>query len=544
VALFAALACSGGLLVALQWDLTFIFDEWEFLLYRRGTSPEVLLNPHNEHIVLAPVTVYKLLVVSFGMESPLPFQLVGDLVFLLSAALLFAVLRRAAGDWLALLGTFLVLFLGPAWIDLLWPFQIGYSGSIAAGLGMLLALQRDDRGGDRAACLLLAVSLSFSSLGLCFAAAALADLALGPRRRAERAYVPLLPLSLFAIWWLGWGHKAETHLSFDNFLGSPGFVFDAASQAIASLLGLATGAENPGQLEGLLWGQILLAAAVVLLAFRLRRGGRDRRWLLVALAAGGSFWFLAALNEVPLFREPTNGRYQYPGAVFVLLIAAEALRATRPTRAGLGVATLVAAAALAANIAFLVRGDDRFFEPTSDQVRAELAALELARERVDPSFVLSTEQGAAFLAPIDAGAYFSAADSYGSPAFSEPELASSDEPSRAAADRALALALAIRLVPIQGAGLGAARPCRELSGRSGGGAELALTAGRYALSAPRPADGRLLLARFSDMPSVELGRLPRPAGSVLSIPRDRSSRSWRLGLGGGGRIRVCGPHLR
>ena len=74
------------------------------------------------------------------MDSALPFRVVSIAIFLASVAVLFVYLRRRVGEWLALAGAVLILFLGAAWEDLLWPFQIGYFGSMASGLGMLLAL--------------------------------------------------------------------------------------------------------------------------------------------------------------------------------------------------------------------------------------------------------------------------------------------------------------------------------------------------------------------------------------------------------------------
>ena len=190
--------------------------------------------------MLAPVTIYKLVLATFGMESAFPVQVISTLVFLLSATLLFAYLRRRVGDWPALLGSALILFLGASWLDLLWAFQIAFSGSIAAGLGALLALDRDDRVGDRIACALLVVSISFSSLGVPFVAGALVSVLVGGRPRIGRLYVAFVSLALYAIWWLGWGHTAERTVSLENVLESPKFVFDAASQAMAALLGLAT----------------------------------------------------------------------------------------------------------------------------------------------------------------------------------------------------------------------------------------------------------------------------------------------------------------
>ena len=67
------------------------------------------------------------------MDSARPFQVAAIATFLTSVALLYAWLRDRTGELAALGGAALVLFLGAAWEDLLWAFQIGYFGSMAAG---------------------------------------------------------------------------------------------------------------------------------------------------------------------------------------------------------------------------------------------------------------------------------------------------------------------------------------------------------------------------------------------------------------------------
>ena len=221
------------------------------------------------------------------MGSALPFQIVSTGVFLLSNVALFIYLRRRIGDELALLGTTLVLFLGAAWIDLLWSFQVALSGSIAAGLAALLALERDKQRSDVVACALLVVSVAFSELGVSFALAALVSVALGPRLRRNRLYVALLPLALYAIWFLGWGHKGPDTFSAHNVLVSPKYVFEAISQAIASLLGLATPLTGSGlQPVGLIWGELLLVTGIVLAVWRAATAWPDLPWALDGADAG------------------------------------------------------------------------------------------------------------------------------------------------------------------------------------------------------------------------------------------------------------------
>jgi hypothetical protein len=523
----------------LQSHLTFFADDWEFLLERRGFDFGVFLDRHNGHIVVAPVAIYKLLLASFGMQSALPFQVVSTLVFVLGDVLLFVYLRRRVGDWPALLGTALILFLGAAWVDLLWSFQICFSGSITAGLGAMLALDRDDRTGDRIACALLVVSISFSELGVPFVAGALVNLLVSRRRLLPRLYMAFVPLALYTIWWLGSGHTGTHAATLHNVLASPKFVFDAVSQAIASLLGLATPLSGSGRnLVGLNWGRILLVTAIGAAIWRLVRVPRVPRGLWVPLAVGGSFWLLTAFNAIPDHRTPTTTRYQYPGAVFVLLIAAEALRGVRPRTAVIAGMAAITVAAVLSGLWFLHLGYSDNRKPHSDLLRAKLAAIEIARNTVPRRTQLP------HLKKIHAGPYLSAVDAFGSPAYSEPELASSSEDARVEADNMLRSALGIKLVrqqtsPASSAGGGPERGCRTVRGSPTEETGVELLPGKVTLRGGAATGAEVLLARFSDGFSVDLGGLQPGSASSLTIPADRSTRPWRLGLRAAGPVTVC-----
>ena len=533
--LLVVLACSATVLLLLQSRLTFVADDWSFLLDRRGLSAAVFLDPHNNHIVVVPVSIYKALLNVFGMNSALPFQFAATGVFLLSNLALFVYLRRRVGPELALLGTTLILFLGAAWIDLLWSFQIALSGSIAAGLAALLALERDERRSDAIGCVLLVAAVGFSELGVSFALAALVSVALGPRPWRHRLYVALLPLVLYAIWFLGWGHKGPETLTAHNVLVSPKYVFEAISQAIASLLGLATPLTGSGlQPVGLIWGELLLVAGIILAVWRVRQLGRISRGLWTALTLGGSFWFLAAATAYLTYRLPTNGRYQFPGAVFVLLIAAELLRGIRPSRQTLLVGVVVTAAAVVSGLFYLDKGY-RIQRSTTVMERAKLGALEIARPNVSPA----SEVPLNLLTQINAGAYFSAVDAFGSPALTASQLASSSEASRAAADATLALLLKIRLAELSGAtGKGDSRRCQATAANLTAGQSVPLVPGINRLIADGEPVG-LRLARFADRSWLELGSLAPHRTGEIQIPRDRSTRRWRMQVGGPGSVSVC-----
>lgn len=554
--LFAALAAvSAALLLVLGSRLTFLLDDWEFLVYRPGFTDEAILGPHNEHIVVLPILIYKALLATLGMESALPFRVASTAMFIISVALFFVYLRRRVGDWLALAAAASILFLGAAWEDLLWPFQIGYFGSMACGLGMLLALDREDRRGDVTACVLLALAVAFSSLGLPFVVAAAIAVATGARAAwLARAYVVGVPLALFALWWLGWGREADTSISLANIATAPLFVIDGFASSIASVLGLAT-PRDEDTIAALDWGRPLLAAAVVLAGWRLWTLGRVPRGLLIVGGLALCFWLLAGINEKP-GRTATASRYVYVGAIFSWLIAAELLRGVRLPWRGLLAVFAVTALAVASNLSYL-RESYQSYKGTSDLERADLGALEIARETVDPSFRLDEDIAQTAYVGIEAGPYFAAVDDYGSPAFTPAEIATAEEPPRVAADIVLSRALGITFTPQAEAG-GPAGPAPVVLGEAvaGSGPE----SGCLELD-PAPPDspwvvvlppGGAVIEARSDSAEIRLRRFatesfPVEAGTVrpgraaaLAIPPDLAAQPWQLELRSSGASRICG----
>ncbi len=522
----------------LDTKLGFMNDDWWFLIYRRGWSPEVFLRVHIDHIAIAPVAIYKILVSVFGMSSAMPFHIAATLVFLLADVLLFAWLRRRVGDWLALFAAVVILFFGPSWVDLLWAFQIGYFGSLAAGIGALLALDRHDRSGDRLACALVIVSISFSELGVPFAIGAFVHAALGDPPRRRRLYVGLVPLALYALWYLGWGRSGMSSFSLHNVANSPTYVIDAAAAGLSALLGLATPPQGLFEAAApLAWGQPLLIAAVLLAVWRLWRLGRVSRDCWVVFAIAGSLWVLAAFNAT-IGRLPDNGRYLLPSGVFLLLIAAELLRGVTLSRRALVATAAVTVITLISNLAFLRDGFD-FWRLGNEQARADVGALEITRPATKPGYYLNGDISPVWLLSLNAASYFSAVDAYGSPAYTEAELAARPDDERAEADRVLAGALGIRLQPLARgeAKVDASGRCRTVRASGAGSSPIDLESDRTALIS-RGAAVEVDLERFSDALPVKLGKLP-PSGGALQIPHDLSSRPWRLALNGRGPVSVC-----
>jgi hypothetical protein len=536
----AAFAAVAVLTLVLTSKTTFYADTWELLIERRDPTVDTLLQPHNEHLVLLPVLAAQLFLRVFGMTSALP-EYVLLLAFLLATAgLLYVYVERRVGPWLALFAAVLLLFLGPAWEVLLWPFEITFIGPILFGLAMLLALERDDRRGDVAACLFLTVSLGFSSLGIPFIAAAVVAVLQGDRAsRLRRAYVFVIPALLFAVWYLGWGHDAESHISLHNVLASPRFVAESAAVAAGALVGLGT---NPvGGSTDPVWGRAILVALVVVLGYRqLRRPGVfPGLWPVVAAAAAN--WFLTAFNAFP-GREPGSSRYQYAGAIFILLILANLLKGVRVSRAAIWVGALVTILAVGPNLVVLKQGSDSLRQQAVF-TRSDTAAIEIARRTVAPEFQLNPElAGTPSLVNVFAGPYLEAVDEYGSPAYSLAELRSAPEEGRRQADIVLAQALPLSTVTH----LGEFDPrsngenCVTVGGGGSGPSEVSVAAGLTRIELAPGAPAAFSLRRFAvgEYQVVTEGA-PGRSTTLMRIPRDSVAQPWHLHVEAQQPARVC-----
>ena len=239
-----------------------------------------------------------------------------------------------------------MLVMGTAYKDLLIAFQISYFGSIAFGIGALLAIERRDQRGDVIACVLLVASLAFAEIALasppaCSSRSSFSEARsslLGHRGpgRALRLLVPQLrkpsenpsravrpqprDQSGVRARWLREQHRPLFGLGpLDLFwVGEGGSIGDARCWWPSS----------PDDVLGA------------------RPRTPLRRLILVPLAVGLGFWFMTAAN-FGLGRPPTLSRYQYVGAVFVLLIAGELAAGWRPGWRALLAAFAVAMAAAA-----------------------------------------------------------------------------------------------------------------------------------------------------------------------------------------------------
>jgi len=424
LALALLMVAAAVMLMYVGRRLTFFYDEWDFILNRRGSSVGSFLDPHNGHLSLFPVLVYKALFATVGLHHYWPYRLVAVALHLLCAGLLYVLCRRRLGPVGALVPAGLLLFLGTAWQDLLWPFQIGYFGSIAGGLGALVVLDADPPvRRPWAAAALLTWSIISSGVGIPFVVAA-AVLMLMRRAPWRQYWVIVIPAVLYLIWYAGWGGGDQTSRA--AILGAPQYVASAASGAVAGIAGLDPTA----------WGAALTVALIAWMVFSWRaRGALAPTPMLVAALIGALvFWLLTAIVRAGP-AEPTASRYVYVGAVFILLLIAEAGRGLHWRGPWLGLAALALVGIFIANLNVL-RGGEGGLRFSDDSVRASLAAVQIAAPLVPPGFRPDPMN-----APdVWAGGYLRAAHDLGRMAPTVGQLEGSPESFRTRADTVLAQA--------------------------------------------------------------------------------------------------------
>jgi hypothetical protein len=543
-------------------------DEWNYAT-RLADLPlltAVFESAPGKYLLALPMLGYEAAFSTIGIEHYLPFRL-ASLALTVAAASLFLVLAaRRVGYAVALPASVLLLFLGSAGEVLATPLRIPEQIAIVAGLGMLLALERRDLAGDLVAGGLVLVSVTSHPLGTAFLAAA-AVLVLGrpAPERWQRLWVFGVPVILFAAWYLTLREPALVERPLGEQLGSvPRFEF----QSLSTMAAAATGVfKSPfSERTDFLTPLTYALGAAVIVAVGLRA---------FATRLPASFWAILAamlvLFAAPAFapggvpRIPYASRYVYPGVLMLLLLLFEAGRGMR-LRGGsaygaAGAAAVVFAFAMYSNVSQLERGAEGWAAKSAN-AKAELAALDLARGTVPPSFLAEDPAGRppiprAFMI-MDAGEYFRVADAYGSPAYSSTELPSLPASARRVADIVLARALALELEPLRSLPRGAperpdvlsttasarnsARGCVRLTPESGAASsQVVLPRAGVALEAERGEPVSLALARFSDGYIFPLKPLPPQKPALLSIPSDASSAPWRLLIGSARQpVLVCG----
>jgi hypothetical protein len=538
----AALVCGAGLILYAGRRLGFYYDEWQYIQFRRGGDLSTYLEPHNGHLSVIPVAIYKLLFATVGLDHYWPYRLVLLAFHLTSCVLAFTLVRRRLGDRAALIVGLLLVIMATSAENLVWAFQLDFMGSVASGVGAFLLLDRPSRRNDRWVCVLLAVSLGCSSLGVPFLLGVAVELALQPQRRRQ-LWIVAIPGALFGLWLLKYGTSGQ--IQRENLAATTQYVADAASAAAACIVGLPA------------WGQTLLVGGAAGVAI-LRRGDAVAPPPSPRLAGYAvtilTFWTLTALSRAQL-HEPGAPRYLYIGALMLMLIAVWLLPRPRAWSPWATATVAVLLAFVLLGNGYRLRDAERFFRGIWEPLRASLAAYEVAGSAADPS--------SAPIVPawpnLTAGPYLAAVRDNGSPTGGVRWLLRASESQRQVADRQLVAAEGVGVRPVasapvrtgsqpvveaaEGARLARSARCVAFSPQTRAGALTLRVRPGEALAIRAASGGGVALTtrRFAEQFTGDAGTVSGGKSALLRIPADRAPAiAWHVRIASAQPLRVCG----
>jgi hypothetical protein len=509
-----------------------------------------LLNPpENKYLIAVPLLLYKALFGVFGIDSYVPYRIVGIALVLLCAGLLFGLLRKRVGDLVAIPPVLLMLFFGAGWAVVLTPVRIPSQIALAAGLGMMLALERRDRRGDLAAMVLLGVSLASHPVGISFAAAAGVMIVLRSAQGWHQLWIVVPPGILFAAWWLflrpPTGETLVPNRASDIFP----FVRQSWAALTAAITGLFGVVDEPAFHQPLAW----VAAGALLALIALGVGWSWRRLPPTFWAAIVGLIVLMAttrLAPVGFLRIPDEPRYLYPEAFFLLIALGTLAGALRLRGWPIGLASAVLLISLWPNVDRLIDGG-QFLRENSAAYRARWTAVELAGPDARPGYMPDQFSRTA-------SAYLAAVRAYGRGGYSPSELPDRSARIRLLTDDALIDSIGISLAPARGAVPAAARSprsqgtvvaapdhgCVAVGGSGEGGAvessELGLPAGGVWIGPGQLTHVSFHFGRFTDPPAIPLEPPSGPGPVVLRLPRRSATPPWELLIQSRRPVTVCG----
>jgi hypothetical protein len=329
-----------GALVVLVWlgrDMTFYHDEYSMILLR-DLSWHGILAPHNEHLSATLVILYRVLLGTVGMASYWPYLGVTFALHVIVAGIVYVVVRREASAAWALGAMAVMLMLGAGGDDILWAFQSGTVGAVAAGMAAVVVAPRR----PAAAAILLTIALATSGAALAFVVGTGLHLLL---TRPRAIVWLLLPVGLYLAWYIAYGSSGITALRSPSLQGVPEYVLSGLTASAAGALGSTA----------VVVGQIGLLA----LAFGLGRARAVPPVVVALVVSGVAFFFIAGLVRAHLGPEQaTAPRYVYIVAP-ALIVAGTVLLARVPKPLGTVAGAVVLVVALVGNTALMFETHDR-----------------------------------------------------------------------------------------------------------------------------------------------------------------------------------------
>ncbi len=544
--LLAAAAAS----ILLIWEgrgLTLTVDEWSWgFASRTNFDLHAFVDPHNGHFAAVLVLLTKTSLQLFGADAALPLRILAVSFHVAAASCLFLLMRKAIGTVAAVVPAILVLFLGAANDGIIGSHGMSVTITVVAGLGAWLALQRRRLGWDVFAAALLVIGVASESTAIPFVVGAAVLLALDRDSPRSRYWIVVLPLAVYALWWLVFGRDAESDIAIANLAGLPSFAFDSLAATLGSIAGVFTVPGSRRQGFDITAGQALAGGfLIVLLALVVGRRYRPRLASAVPMSALVVFWLMIS-SVASADRAPFASRYIYINVILLLLVFAQEIGASPLRRQASIALTAICAFALLPNIRELTYAGDSVREQ-GEINRAVMGAANLVYGEA-PAKTLLEDPGD--LVPGEVGdlgfpleRYGASERRFGTPAYSPAQIAAAGPEARAAADHFLSRALGIDVVPADGL----PRPLSARSGveQTGGvlqrrhgclrfvplasGAQVSLNLRPGGLWI-RPGAGATVpvgVERFDD----SFGVVPAPIlpgrPSLLELPASRASVGWR-----------------
>ena len=548
--LVASVLASGFLLYHLTRGTSFYVDDWNFITGRRGDTVATFLAPYQGHLSVVPIAIYRLMFAAFGISSYAPYRALVIALSLIVGLLVYDYARHRVGDFIAMLTAALILFLGPGWQDTMWAFQIAWLLALGAGIAALIMLDRRTLATDIAACALTLAAICSTSFGVAFAIGIAADIAL-TRRRWRDAWIPAIPLLLYAIWAL---HYHPTGIQWSAITHLPSRLLQSAAGGAASLVGLSGTTPLDAHGTTLVFGVPLVALLALVAVGRALRGAFGARaiTLVVVLVAFATLTTVGRSFETPLV-----SRYVYVDAVLIALFCVELARGTRPAtaiQAGLAVAALLA---VISNVG-VMRAAGAFLRQAGAQTDAALAVVELDRGHVPADTPIAVAEYP-FMRLLT-GQYARARSALGTPADTAGELLSTGAPAQASADRQLLLdgdarlsrspavrtvAARARVVNVAGGVARSAGGCIAFvptaAAAPGVTGAVTLSAGPGALVLRATgAPATVSVARFAPQ-LTELGGVAQGRAATLELGHVPAPGSWLVQLTSDAPVRACAP---
>lgn len=558
VGFLLAMAIAAALLLWEARGTTITVDEWSWgFAARTDFDLDAFVEPHNGHFQAVMVLLTKGALQVFGADAGLPLRVVAVAVHLATAGCVFLLMRQAIGAVAALAPSVLVLFLGAAHDGIVGSHGMSVTITVLTGLAAWLAIQRRATAWDVVAAALLTIGAATETTIMPFVLGAAAMIALDRESPRSRYWVVAVPVAVYALWWLGWGHTEESDVAIANFAALPAFAFDALAAALGSIAGVftVTGSRTAGFALGpgqALAGGLLMVTLFLALDRRYRPGIASAAPMVALL----SFWLMISGVASP-DRQPWSSRFIYISVVLLLLVLATEIAASPARRKAAAILSCVCALSLLPNIREITYAGDGAREQ-AEVNKAVMGAADLLGAGAPPAVLLEdpNDQVAGQLVdlafPLER--YRASSRRFGAPTYSLPQIEAAGPVARGAVDRLLARALSIEVAPVErgprplppvgakqtGGVLERARGCvRYVPLVSGAQVNLELPAGglwiRPAAGPPVPIGAR----RFDDGFGIDAGQALGGRPSLLALPPRPASGGWRAQLIPGQPLLLC-----